>query len=85
MLQHFGEDLNVNDEPNIEAILLALNLPAADIIATAQSEPLKLALRRQTERAYALGVFGGPTFFAGDQMFWGNDRLEDALRHAALR
>jgi 2-hydroxychromene-2-carboxylate isomerase len=37
----------------------------------------------QTERAQALGIFGGPTFFVGNEMFWGNDRLEDAMAFAA--
>jgi 2-hydroxychromene-2-carboxylate isomerase len=33
--------------------------------------------------AQARGIFGAPTFFVGDEMFWGNDRLEDALALAA--
>jgi 2-hydroxychromene-2-carboxylate isomerase len=52
-------------------------------VAAAQSEENKFALRRQTERAQALGIFGGPTFFVGNEMFWGNDRLEDAMALAA--
>jgi 2-hydroxychromene-2-carboxylate isomerase len=41
------------------------------------------SLRRSTEEAVRRGVFGAPTFFVGDAMFWGNDRLtsvEQALR-----
>ena len=30
------------------------------------------------------GIFGAPTFFVGSQMYWGNDRLEDALEAAAV-
>ena len=41
------------------------------------------ALRRATEEAAALGIFGSPTFMVGDEMFWGNDRLERALEWAA--
>jgi 2-hydroxychromene-2-carboxylate isomerase len=44
---------------------------------------VKAALREQTQRARELGIFGGPTFFAAGQMYWGNDRLEDALEQAA--
>jgi 2-hydroxychromene-2-carboxylate isomerase len=83
MLRHFGEDVDINDEHRVERVLRALGLPAADILATASSQPVKTALRRQTERAQALGLFGGPTFLAGREVFWGNDRLEDALAHAA--
>ena len=52
-------------------------------IAATQSDESKFALRRQTERAQALDIFGGPTFFVGNEMFWGNDRLEDAMDLAA--
>jgi 2-hydroxychromene-2-carboxylate isomerase len=34
------------------------------------------------ERLPARGIFGAPTFFVGDEMFWGDDRLEDALAFA---
>src|SRR2546425_107439 len=39
----------------------------------------------ETERAIALGSFGAPTAVVGDELFWGNDRLEDALAWAAGR
>jgi 2-hydroxychromene-2-carboxylate isomerase len=83
MLRHFGEDRDIDQPEVVGAVLLALGLAAADIMATARSEPVKQALRAQTERGRQLGIFGGPTFFAGAEMFWGNDRLEDALDWAA--
>jgi 2-hydroxychromene-2-carboxylate isomerase len=58
-----------------------LGLPAQQIIADAQSDTNKLRLREQTEAAMAKGIFGAPTFFVGDEMFWGNDRLDDALAY----
>jgi 2-hydroxychromene-2-carboxylate isomerase len=57
--------------------------PAADILDQAQRGPVKAMLREQTELARAKGIFGAPTFFAGTEMFWGNDRLDDALAFAA--
>src|SRR5207244_3092544 len=41
--------------------------------------------RAETERAIALGIFGAPTAVVGDELFWGNDRLEDALAWTAGR
>jgi 2-hydroxychromene-2-carboxylate isomerase len=44
---------------------------------------VKDTLRRNGEEAVERGAFGAPTFFVGDEMFWGNDRLdfvEEALR-----
>jgi 2-hydroxychromene-2-carboxylate isomerase len=84
MIQNFIEDRDIGMAENVERALAHLHLPVADIIAEAQTEANKNALRKQTERAEALGIFGGPTFFAGDEMFWGNDRLEDAMALAAV-
>jgi 2-hydroxychromene-2-carboxylate isomerase len=58
-------------------------LPAREIIAEAQSDANKLRLREQTAAAADRGIFGAPTFFVGEEMFWGNDRLDDALDYCA--
>jgi 2-hydroxychromene-2-carboxylate isomerase len=42
---------------------------------------IKQALKDATDAAHALGVFGVPTFAIGDELFWGDDRLEDAAAH----
>jgi 2-hydroxychromene-2-carboxylate isomerase len=39
-------------------------------------------LKRQTEEAGSRGLFGAPSFTVGDELFWGNDRLEAALAWA---
>jgi 2-hydroxychromene-2-carboxylate isomerase len=44
---------------------------------------VKTRLREQTEEAQRRDIFGAPTFFVGTEMFWGNDRLDDALAFAA--
>jgi len=38
----------------------------------------------QTERAQSLGIFGAPSFTVADELYWGNDRLGDAIAKAAL-
>ncbi len=83
MLLNFAHDRDINSKEAIGEILEKLGEPAADIITEAQSEPVKLRLREQTETARARKVFGAPTFFAHGEMFWGNDRLEEALDYAA--
>jgi 2-hydroxychromene-2-carboxylate isomerase len=65
--------------------LTALGLPAEAILTEAQSIANKQRLREQTHAAQIGGIFGAPTFFVGDAMFWGNDRLDDALTAAAAR
>ncbi|MEJ7931656.1 2-hydroxychromene-2-carboxylate isomerase [Ramlibacter sp. AN1015] len=81
MALNFVEDTEIDDADAMAGVLESLGQPAAQVIALAQSEPVKLRLRAQTEAARALGIFGAPTFFARGEMFWGNDRLEDALAH----
>lgn len=80
--QNFAEDLDIASEENVRTVLNALHLPADEVISIAQSEPYKLALRTQTELARTKGIFGAPTFFAKGEMFWGNDRLEEAIQFA---
>ncbi|MGO9946055.1 MAG: 2-hydroxychromene-2-carboxylate isomerase [Steroidobacteraceae bacterium] len=80
---NFVQDQDINSPAHLSPILTELSLSAADILAEAQAEPTKMLLRKQTEQARARGIFGAPTFFVGTQMFWGNDRLDDALQLAA--
>ncbi len=83
MMLNFAEDQDINAPEQVAAVLSELGLPARLIIEQAQTEQNKLLLRQQTETARARGIFGAPTFFVGDEMFWGNDRLDDALAYAA--
>jgi 2-hydroxychromene-2-carboxylate isomerase len=74
------------DTPEVVGKVLAdLGLPAASLLAEAQSDANKERLRAQIDAARSKGVFGAPTFFAGDEIFWGDDRLVDALQFAARR
>jgi 2-hydroxychromene-2-carboxylate isomerase len=76
---NFVHDEDINRPEPLARILAPLGLPAAAILDEAQAEPTKARLRAQTEEARARGIFGAPTFFVGTEMFWGNDRLDDAL------
>ena len=80
---NFVRDQDINQPERMAPILTELGLPAADILDQAQAEPTKTRLREQTEQARVRGIFGAPTFFVGTEMFWGNDRLDDALLFAS--
>lgn len=79
MLLNFAQDEDINQADGMLPILTKLGLAGAEILDAAQSEPIKACLREQTEQARIKGIFGAPTFFVGGEMFWGNDRLDDAL------
>lgn len=83
MQLNFVLDQDINQADQITPILKDLGLPAEDILKEAQAEPTKKRLREQTDQARARGIFGAPTFFVGSEMFWGNDRLDDALLFAS--
>lgn len=82
---NFALDQDIDHPEQMASILTALGLPSSDILEQAQSEPIKTRLREQTDEARARGIFGAPTFFVGTEMFWGNDRLDDALVFASER
>jgi 2-hydroxychromene-2-carboxylate isomerase len=79
MALNFAQDRDIDDVPAMVDVLEQLGLDAETVLQGATSDANKLALRRQTALAADRGLFGAPTFFAGSEMFWGNDRLEDAL------
>jgi 2-hydroxychromene-2-carboxylate isomerase len=83
MQLNFVHDQDISHPELLGEILNDLGLPANNILSEAQAEPTKTRLRDQTEEARRRGIFGAPTFFVGAEMFWGNDRLDDALLLAA--
>jgi 2-hydroxychromene-2-carboxylate isomerase len=67
-------------------ILTELGLEAGTILAEAQTDANKMRLRRMGDDVQSRGIFGAPTFFTEDgEMFWGNDRLEQALDWAVAQ
>jgi 2-hydroxychromene-2-carboxylate isomerase len=82
MLQNWAHDREIDDAAVVlEALLELVDDPHA-VLAAAGTQEVKEALRAQTAKARALGIFGAPTFIVGGEMFWGDDRLEDALDYA---
>lgn len=76
---NFAEDRDIGSMEVVTACLDALGQPGSEVIAAAQSPEHKDKLRQQTAVAQERGIFGAPTFMVGDEMFWGNDRLESAI------
>ncbi len=79
----YSHNKDISDQAVIAGILSKLKVPLEPVVAKAQSDETKGALRDNTAEAQKRGFFGAPTFTtASDEMFWGNDRLEQALRWA---
>jgi 2-hydroxychromene-2-carboxylate isomerase len=76
---NFSEDRDISKPEVVAECIRAASGPPEQAIAEAQSEAGKDALRRISDEARERGIFGAPSFLVGDELFWGNDRLEDAL------
>jgi len=72
----FGAPRDMRDETEVAGVLSAAGFAPAQIMALTADPEVKQALIRNTEEAVARGVFGAPTFFVGDKMFWGQDRMD---------
>lgn len=81
----FALDRDVSDPAVVSGILDELRLPAAALMQAAVADEVKARLRAQTQTAHERGIFGAPSFLVGEELFWGNDRLEDALAWYARR
>lgn len=86
VLKAMWEDgLKMDDPAVVAEVLTAAGLDARAILEATQDPEVKAELMVNTEAAAARGAFGIPTFFVGDEMFFGKERLgqvEDALRAA---
>jgi hypothetical protein len=79
----YSDNKDISDQAVIAGILTKLKIPVEATAAKAQSDAIKGELRDNTAEAQKRGFFGAPTFTTQDgELFWGNDRLEQALRWA---
>jgi 2-hydroxychromene-2-carboxylate isomerase len=79
---NFAEGADISAPDTLARVLGGLGLDPAAVMARAQSQPIKDQLRANTDAAIAAGLYGAPSFTVGDELFWGNDRLENALAWA---
>ena len=79
---NFAEDREISQPETIAEILARLGQPPRETIARAEAEGNKTRLREQNQIAVVEGNFGAPTMIAAGELFWGNDRLEDAIAFA---
>ena len=81
-----GEE--TGSEPNVSSSLRDIGQEPGRVMALANAKAANDALSSETDAAKQLGIFGSPTFVVGRELFWGDDRLGDAiswLKHGAVR
>jgi 2-hydroxychromene-2-carboxylate isomerase len=79
----FAEGRDISDRSLIASILTSLGHDAEAVLARTGDQAIKDKLRAETEEAAKRGIFGAPSLYTEDgELFWGNDRLEQALEWA---
>lgn len=71
----WAEGVGVTEAEELVAALDDIGLEGRDLIVRANGADIKAALRRQTEEAQALGIFGVPSFEVDGEVFWGQDAI----------
>ena len=71
-----GQPRNLGEPAEVAAVLTAAGFDAARFMAQIGDQAVKDKLKDNTTRAVARGVFGAPSFFVGDALFWGQDRID---------
>ena len=79
---NFAEDRDIASAHTLAEILRGIGQEPAFVLDRAQAPAIKDALRAQTAAAEDLGIFGAPSFQVGTEIFWGQDRLADAVAWA---
>ena len=75
MTAYWAGDRDIGDATTLTAVASEAGLDGDRLVARAEEPAIKEGLKANTDEAISRGVFGAPTFFVGNQMFWGNDRL----------
>jgi 2-hydroxychromene-2-carboxylate isomerase len=75
----FGKGSNIGDKQVLGKIVGDLGVDAASALQRMEQPEIKERLRERTEEAVELGIFGAPSFLARNELYWGDDRLEQAL------
>ncbi|MEM7570882.1 MAG: 2-hydroxychromene-2-carboxylate isomerase [Pseudomonadota bacterium] len=79
----FAQQADIADRSLLKTLVEPLVDDPEAVLAAATSPDIKTQLRMNTEEAVQRGLFGAPSFTVGDELFWGNDRLETAFDWAS--
>ena len=80
---NFERDEDISDPDVVAECLRVARADVDDVFERASSDAVKQRLREQTAFAESAGIFGAPSMLVGDELFWGDDRLEQAFEFAA--
>ncbi len=82
--QHFAAGRDLSDPDNVLIAAASAELHPRALTAAVKRDAIKERLRKATDEAGDLGVLGVPAVVVGDEVFWGDERLEDAAEASAI-
>jgi 2-hydroxychromene-2-carboxylate isomerase len=78
-IANFGANRDIGDPTVIASVISQLGRSAADVLERACDDDHRGLLRANTDRALKIGIFGAPNCVVNDELFWGEETLEDAI------
>lgn len=81
----FADGADISDQQVLRSCLELVGRDVDAEFSRTQDQAIKDQLKDATSKAQRLGIFGAPSFVVGDELFWGDDRLEQALDYASRR
>lgn len=82
---NFAEDRDINDPEVLRQIVESIGGDGKQALTLSQTPEVKAQLRANTAEAQRLGIFGAPDFIVDGELFFGHDRMEDAIAWAAAK
>jgi|TARA_B100001093_G_scaffold520171_1_gene613302 2-hydroxychromene-2-carboxylate isomerase len=76
------DGLNMNDQNIVEKVVKNLDVNPKTFFLRSSNQNIKNLLKIKTDEAHEKGIFGAPTFYTNNKIFWGQDRLEFAITEA---
>jgi 2-hydroxychromene-2-carboxylate isomerase len=80
---HWVDGIYIGTDENLDIAIRSCGHDPVRVVAEASTPSIEDMLSLQTERARSLKLFGAPSFVVGNELFWGDDRLEEAIAYAA--
>ena len=77
------DGLNMNDQNIIDKVLKNMNINPKTFLLRSTTQEVKEKLKKKTNEAFDKGIFGAPTFYINNKIFWGQDRLIFAVNEAS--
>jgi 2-hydroxychromene-2-carboxylate isomerase len=73
------DGINMNDQNIVDKVIKNLDINPKTFLLRSTSQNVKDKLKKKTSEAFEKGIFGAPTFYINNKIFWGQDRLEYAI------